>query len=663
MMRNPTQLLLLMASGLILSSGLTAVHAQEEQPERILSFHSDLRVNADSTLLVHETIRVRAEGNQIQHGLYRDLPTRYRDHFGNDYSVTFKVQEVLRDGQLEDYHQEDLSNGVRLYIGKRSEMLPPGEHTYELVYTVDGGIGFFPDHDELYWNVTGNAWNLAIEEASSAVHLPQGMARQAMLLDAYTGPQGSVGTDFQGHVDNQEVARFSATRSLLPHEGLTIVVRWPKGFVREPVKEEKWRAFLTDNLMTLIALAGSVLLLGYYTVSWVLVGRNPARGAIMPFDEPPQGFSPAAVRYLVRMGFDQKTFAANIINLAVKRYLNIQQGENGYLLTRLEGKGAARRISSSGSRAGIAEDLASDEKVVLDKLFGSSPTVRLDRLNHERIGKAIESLKQTLRNNLEIVYFFGNRPYLVPGLVISAVTIVVCALVVPGSRKFVAAFISLWLLIWSMAVTALVISALSSWKNALQGDHHKASARTQAISTSLFALPFLAGELFGLFMLGWATSIPVVLVLLVIVAINYLFHYLLKAPTRVGRRLLDEIEGFRLFLTAVEKDRLETLNPADKTPELFEKYLPYALALGVEQTWSEKFADVISHAGEPGTTAYTPAWYSGPGWSPLDASAFASSLGNSFASAISAASSPTGVSSGGGGGGSTGGGGGGGGGW
>ena len=562
--------------------------------ERVLDFRSEIATGADGALTVRETIAVQAEGRQIRHGIYRDFPTRYRDRLGTDYVIHFKVQEALRDSQIEEYHLSDLSNGVRVYIGNRREVVPPGEHTYELVYSVDRELGFFPDHDELYWNVTGNGWNFPIREASAAVHLPEGIARLAVLQDAYTGTQGAVGTGFGATVDDQNVARFRATRSLLPHEGLTIVVRWPKGFVREPSKEERWHAFLSSNLATLIVLIGSVLLLGYYSAAWYAVGRDPARGIIMPFYEPPRGFSPAAVRYLVRMGFDQKTFAANIINLAVKGYLSIKQDEKGYVLTRRDGDAGARRPSSGGFGMGVPEQLRPDEKVVLEKLFASSKAVRLDRVNHERIGKAIESLKQTLKNNLEKIYFLANRPYLVPGLVISAVTMVLCVLAVPGSRKAVAAFMSVWLLIWTLGVTALSASALSAWKNALHGSHHQASAWAQATSTSLFALPFLAGEIIGLIVLGWATSLPLLLVLLGIVAANYLFHYLLKAPTRVGRRLMDEVEGFRLYLTAVEKDRLDVLNPVDKTPELFEKYLPYALALGGGQTWSEKLADVLS---------------------------------------------------------------------
>lgn len=154
----------------------------------------------------------------------------------------------------------------------------------------------------------------------------------------------------------------------------------------------------------------------------------------------------------------------------------------------------------------------------------------------------------------------------------------------------------------------------------------------------------------------------VALILIVLVLINFLFHHLLKAPTHSGRVLLDQIEGFRMFLAAVEKDRNKALITPTPTPDLFEKFLPYAMALNVEKVWSEKFANVLAQASKAGATPYTPGWYSGPNWDPLNTSAFATAMGSSFSSAVASSATAPGSSSGGGGGGSSGGGGGGGGG-
>jgi uncharacterized membrane protein len=149
------------------------------------------------------------------------------------------------------------------------------------------------------------------------------------------------------------------------------------------------------------------------------------------------------------------------------------------------------------------------------------------------------------------------------------------------------------------------------------------------------------------------------LVWLILLIVNIVFYKTLKAPTLQGRKLMDQIEGFRQYLSVTEKDRLNILNPPEKTPELFEKYFPYALALDVEQKWSEQFSDVLKAAAEKG---YSPGWYSGSDWSYRSPGRFGSQLSGTFTSMIAASSHAPGSSSGGGGGGGSGGGGGGGGG-
>ena len=207
----------------------------------------------------------------------------------------------------------------------------------------------------------------------------------------------------------------------------------------------------------------------------------------------------------------------------------------------------------------------------------------------------------------------------------------------------------------------LILLVYRRWKDIISGRKSKLGSSGSALFITLFSVPFVAGEIFGLFMLASTTSLLVIVILTGIIVINYLFYHWLKAPTRAGRKVLDKIEGFKMFLSATEKDRLNLMNPPERTPELFEKYLPYALALDIEQAWTEKFADILSQAGEAGR-AYSPAWYSGSKWSAFGASDFTSSLASSFSDAISSSSTAPGSSSGSGGGGSSGGGGGGGGG-
>lgn len=188
----------------------------------------------------------------------------------------------------------------------------------------------------------------------------------------------------------------------------------------------------------------------------------------------------------------------------------------------------------------------------------------------------------------------------------------------------------------------------------------------QAGFLTLFSLPFLAGECFGLTVLFFACGAAEFAVIVAAVSVNVIFHHLLKAPTLAGRALMDRVDGFKAFLTAVDADRLQTMIPPDKTPQLFERFLPFAFALGVEHAWAQQFSQILARAataeGSGNGTGYSPSWYSGAGFASFSAAEFTSGFSSSFSSAISSSSSAPGSSSGSGGGGSSGGGGGGGGG-
>ncbi|MGD9265693.1 MAG: DUF2207 domain-containing protein, partial [Lysobacterales bacterium] len=186
--------------------------------EDILSYHSDILVRADGSMLVTETIQVRSEGNRIRRGIYRDFPTTYKDRFGNRYRVTFDVLDVQRNNELEPFHTEDRSNGVRVYMGSANRTLQPGLHEYRLRYHTTRQLGFFEDYDELYWNVTGSDWIFGIGRASATVELPAAVGADQIRLDYYTGPQGGTGKDAAVKITGERKVDFHTTRRLGPYE-------------------------------------------------------------------------------------------------------------------------------------------------------------------------------------------------------------------------------------------------------------------------------------------------------------------------------------------------------------------------------------------------------------------------------------------------------------
>lgn len=611
--------------------------------ERILDFHSDITVRDDGSMRVVETIKVRAEGRDIKRGIYRDFPTKYQDRHGHRIHVKFDLIDVSRDGKREPFHMESMSNGVRIYVGHKNRFLRvPYTYTYRLVYETDRQLGFFEDHDELYWNVTGNGWKFIIERASAAIHLPAMLDGADLRLEGHTGAQGATGKAFRSTVDANDTARFVTTQALPAKNGLTIVVMWPKGHIHEPTTAQKFGFLLSDNVDVLVGVIGLAFLFTYYWYSWHRVGRDPEPGTIYPRYEPPAGFSPASARFIYRMGYDNKAFATALVNLGVKGQITIDENEDDVSLSLNEAK---------------QTKMAPGESVILKDLFAHGDQIVLEQKNHKRIGAALKAHKASLAGDYERIYFNKNRKYVYIGIGVSALLILGMFLSNLGEQAAVSMFMTVWLTGWSFGVGVLGLRVVRAFRG-MRGT----ASTIGAVSALVFAIPFFVGELVGLGVLFNYSSLGAIVILVVVVATNIGFFHWMKAPTRAGRQLLDEIEGFKMYLGIAEKERLRQMQSPERTPELFERYLPFALALDVEQAWAEKFSAVLAEAQLRRDGGYRPSWYRGRSWDVGRIDRFTAGLGGSLATTIASSATAPGSSSGSGGGGSSGGGGGGGGG-
>jgi uncharacterized membrane protein YgcG len=525
---------------------------------------------------VTETIRVRAEGKQIRRGIYRDFPVEYEDRLGNDYNVKVQALSLLRNDRSEPFHTVQSGRDVRTYFGRSDHFLRLGEHTYVYRYRANRMLGFFDSNDELFLNVTGNRWAFPIDNASATVTLEFAAPRDAILVDAYTGRYGSNAQDYSVQLDEAGAVQFRANNALPAAHGLTVVVGWPKGLVAEPTRAQRIGWLLHDNRNLLIAVIGLLLLLAYYVPVWRKFGRDPDEGVVMTRYVPPRGFSPASLRYIRQMYYDDKVMTAAIVNLAVKGYLDIKSTADTHVLGKLEA-------------AGERPALAAGESELYEALFSENKTLTLSDFNHSLIGEARSIHSASLKKDYKQKYFRTNGAMNIPAIGIVLVSTVMALSAGNGPTPFVIATVVLM------------------------------------IVTMVF------------------------------------FAIVMKRPTLRGRQVLDQMLGFKDYLEIAEKDELNLRNPPNKTPQLFEAYLPFALALGVDQQWSEKFASVLAAIRGPNDDAYSPTWYNG-NWNSSSLTEATNQLSSGLGGAISSSVSPPGSSSGGGGGGFSGGGGGGGGG-
>lgn len=566
--------------------GLLLISSAVFADERILEFHSDILVMQDGWIQVTETIRVRAEGKRIRRGIYRDFPTEYHDQLGVRHEVEFKPLTVLRNDAREDFHTQSMRNGVRVYFGSANRMISAGEHTYTFRYRASRMLGFFEDHDELYWNVTGFDWAFPIDSASATVAFEFDVAANDIVAEAYTGRLGASERNYTSWIDGSGQAHFNATEVLSAVNGLTIVVSWPKGFIEEPTRADRIGWLLKDNVNLLVALVGLLILLLYYIPVWLHFGKDPEEGVIVTRYEPPKGFSPASLRYIRQMYYDDKVMTAAVVNLAVKGYLRIDvnEGADGFFGFGKENDEYSLTKTSPGEAAPV---LAAGEKELRDGLFKDGDTVVLENDNYELLGQAKSSHRASLKDDYRRNYFQKNGLLNIPAIII-------------------------------------------------------------VIATTVLAL-------------GAGPSMMVILTIIAMFMIMSFFAIIMKRPTLRGRKLLDEMLGFKDYLEIAEKHEMNLRNPPEKTPQLFEAYLPYALALDVDQLWAQKFAAVLTAAQQTGETSYQPRWLNGP-LNTMNLGDATHQLSSSLNSAISSSVTAPGSAAGGGGGGFSGGGGGGGGG-
>ncbi|MBU1305870.1 MAG: DUF2207 domain-containing protein, partial [Alphaproteobacteria bacterium] len=292
--------------------------------EEIRSYNSNVVLAASGDVTVTETLVVNAEGVEIRRGIYRDIPVVMLTSDGGKLRPELNVLSVQRDGRDETFRQERMGNFERIWIGNPDVLLNDGPHRYVITYTMSRMARSFDDHDELYWNVTGNYWIFPILSAQASVTLPDGAV--ITNLAGYTGALGSTEQAVVSKRNSDSTASFRATRALDAGEGLTIAVAFNKGVIVYPTGMAALLQQIADLRDTIIPVLAALLAVAYNGLAWYRVGRDPAKGTIIPLFHAPKGFSPALVHYVNKWGFANSgwtALTAAIFNLGVKGLVSI----------------------------------------------------------------------------------------------------------------------------------------------------------------------------------------------------------------------------------------------------------------------------------------------------------------------------------------------------
>jgi uncharacterized membrane protein YgcG len=567
--------------------------------ESIENFRADIDIYQDGQVLVREIIDYNFADNE-RHGIFRDIPLTAED----GPTLIIDVQSVTDENNTPyNYTVSNDGNVVQIKIGDANKTIT-GTHTYYIGYRVKNAIRSFDDHEELYWNVTGNNWEVPIKQASAVVNIVQGGAIEVQ-TKCFTGRRGS---QDQNCTASSDLASnfFSISQPLGSKEGLTLVFGFPLETIQntyfEPPQNNSPQKINTSNsngsewlllsVMFGLPLLGLLLFAIRGIRGWKpkpVIPRSLKGRPITIEYNPPENINALEMGTILDRRVDPGDISAVIIDLAVKGFLKIKYittttfflKRNQFELVKLQD---AHNIEDESYRD------------IFNMFFENKDTYKVGDFHDGSIlGNKIRVFTKEFKEKMfKIGYFDINKK---------------------GSfQRFLIFFI--------------IINIISlGFKKIIE-------AKTGEID---FTDPYI---LFG-------TSIYIIY-----------FYRRLSGGSRdpisdKGTEILSKTLGFKEFLELTEKDKLELLNAPNLKPETFEKFLPYAMVLGVEEKWAKKFENIYDQA---------PVWYEDPNATHFNSLALASissnlntALGHSIRYTNSSSSGFSGGSSGGGSGGGGGG--------
>ncbi|AZA51986.1 DUF2207 domain-containing protein [Chryseobacterium sp. G0201] len=613
-----------------------SIEDRKAEVERITSFHSDINVDKKSALNITENINVHSLGINIKRGIYRALPLS-RNLNNKTQKVKYDIISVKKDGVEEDYHTETEDGYLKIYVGNKDVILSPGDYKYEIQYKTENQIGFFDKYDEVYWNVNGTVWDFAIDTISAKITLPEGA--KILQNSCYTGSYGNDSQNCTSTILSDNSMEWSAT-NLAPNEGLTIAAGFQKGIMIPPPPPTFLEKFG-------ILIGGMIIFLGlifYYYSTWRKYGVDPDKPTVYPQFNVPEDLSPASLGYLQDESFKNKFLTASIVNLAVKGYLKIIEGEDSGILGLFNTKTFTLNKLKEPDQS-----LPKEEINLMNTLFTGNDTLKFDGKYNSKIENVVNSFKGTLAFQHDKFLNEGNNfsKVIVPILIMTVVYVlglIISFKIDPEVEKIIGG-IAVYVISLVVFFVASFLTNRVSWK-------------------FLIPAPIIAViGIFGFIEAGNNGSELInfgVCYFFIILGFTSLviYQYLIKRPSDEKLRKKSLIEGFKMYMGAAENEQLKFHNPPQMTPQVFETLLPFAMVLGVDDIWGKKFETMVKNMASG--TEYVHAWYIG---SSINHLSFGNTLNSSLTNSIrSASTQPSSSSSGSGGGGFSGGGGGGGGG-
>jgi len=373
--------------------------------EHIESFNADITVNKDGTINVVETILYDFSDLE-RHGIYRYIPFTKRNEENKRVDLKFENFTVTNDeGKNYKFEKSTENEQIVLKIGDPNRTIT-GTHVYAISYTVSGALGYFDEYDELYWNITGNGWEVPIRYTNSHITLPNEIEKGQIQALCFSGSYGSQDSNCEILNDNQTL-HIQSNNFLNPYEGLTAVMGFPKNIVAVLMPVEYvpfWETPFGKLVLLFIifaALVWYVILPVIIIMKYFKYGRDPYVGPnVTAWFDPPEtkggrSLSPTETGGLIDENVDVRDIFAGVVDLARRGYLKIKEDEEKKFTLIFINKPKAKDI------------LLPFEKKLLDGIFETKKEIKLKDV---KFYKTVQDVEKEVYKNLENEGFFPHNP-------------------------------------------------------------------------------------------------------------------------------------------------------------------------------------------------------------------------------------------------------------
>lgn len=499
------------------------------------------------------------------HGFYRDIPVNYENGF----------RAILSNISVnEKWDREENNDFISLKIGD-ADTLVKGRKHYTISYSYDLGADIYPDYDEFYFNIIGDAWDCEINNVDFKVTFPKPIDKEKIYLTT-----GHYSSTARGKYLFDGVATVSGTISgLKEREAITLRTEMEEGYfvgARVP-KDYSALGLCVTVISALILLFILIYLYKKYGVDKPIV--------VVPRFNPPENLSPLAVGYIYDSSADDRDFSAMIFYWADKGCIKIEERKKDFIIHKIK----------------TPENAPKEELVLFNALFLNG-----DELSTKSIGST--KLGVILQNNIKpaLVKRFSKGEQSLKdkkaegksnlASLFGILFAILSSVVINLGNMDVAIFSVIVNILYFSVASILIWSAAKK--------HEISSGVKIVISIILLALALVVSVVqFSFAITARCTPILVListLISAIVIPLSAIFAQFITKRSEYGQRIVEEILGYREFIEKVEIDQLKTL--IDQDPEYYYHNLSYAIALGLEDKWSKKFEGLF----------FTPAsWYTG----------------------------------------------------